>query len=360
MNHKINLCLVLTCVFIVITSAAGYAADVKWAGFRSSIYGASATASDTSPAIPFPTPEVWEKASKTLAANFSGETQPTVVWIVGCVDTDDKENGKLHLEMKRPGPEYTDIHFVDDPNINWTDGYTDHEKWLTYFDEHGISVLLQVEPGHSDMLAVIQAVMKTWGHHPSVIGFGVDVEWYLNSNEDGGGDAKVDAATMLKWLDAIHQYKPEGKLMVKHWAPANLAGGSLKDIPADKRPYLIFCCDSQGVGGLQPFVNEMAAFAKAYDDGANSADVWFQIGYESDWWEAPSWAPENKPWFHTLKDGWKDGKDGIPAEERALLPGILGKKLAEAVGQNQKIGIIWVDFTMRHLYPNIFETPASK
>ena len=98
----------------------------------------------------------------------------------------------------------------------------------------------------------------------------------------------------------------------------------------------------------------MTTFAQAYQDGGASPDIWFQIGYPTDWWRTPAWAPENEPWFYTLKDGWQSGKNGIPAEERAELPALLGQQLASAVGANQQIGVIWVDFTMRQLYPNVF------
>lgn len=358
MNCKATLCVVLTCILLLTTSFV-YGTEVKWAGFRSSIYGASQTAGENRPEIPFPAPQDWAKGCQTIVANFSAETEPTVAWIVGTVDTDDLEQGKLKLEMKRPGPEYKDIHFVDDSDIDWSGGYTEHEKWLSYFDKHGIKVLLQVEPGHSEIAPVIQLVMETWGQHESVIGFGVDIEWYRNNDGAKGGEARVSASTLVKWLDVLHQVKPEAKLMVKHWDPNNLADASLKEIPIEKRPYLIFCCDSQGIGSFERFVKEMAAFAQAYEDGEHSSDVWYQIGYATDWWETPPWAPENEPWFYRLKEGWQPGRDGIPAEERALLPGIIGNALAEAISPNQKIGILWVDFTMHLLYPDIFPEPAQ-
>lgn len=348
MNHiNVKRCAQGIMLGVIMTAAISCgAAEIKWAGFRSSIYGARNAEN------PFPAPETWTTAAQTIAANFTAETQPTLVWIVGTVDTSDAKNGKVILEMAQPAGDYPDIGFVPASEIGQK--YPNHEAWLDYFDEQGIKVLLQVEPGHSDVAEIIDILMTAYGHHSSVIGFGVDVEWHQNSNGKKGGNASVSAATMLSWLNALHQQNPAFKLMVKHWAAENLAGGSLQGIPAEQRPFLIFCCDSQGSGGLQEFLEVMTTFAQAYQDGGASPDIWFQIGYPTDWWRTPAWAPENEPWFYTLKEGWQSGKNGIPAEERAELPALLGQQLASAVGANQQIGVIWVDFTMRQLYPNVF------
>jgi hypothetical protein len=52
-----------------------------------------------------------------------------------------------------------------------------NEEALTLFDEMGAQVWLQVEPGNAPVEDLIHIVLERYGHHPSVVGVGVDVEW---------------------------------------------------------------------------------------------------------------------------------------------------------------------------------------
>lgn len=327
---------------------------VEWAGFRSSIYGATDPLSTNTPVYSFPEPETWDAALDNLAGSLGEETKPTCIWIIGKVDDTQSYSGKILLEMERQGNESEEIHFIGDEDANWSRGYSDHEKWLDYFDANGINVILQVEPGYSPVDELIDLVMTEWGHHPSVIGFGVDVEWYGNSSGYGGGRAKVDAETMVSWLEQIQGYLPDGLLMVKHWDTGNL--GKWADIPRELREYMVFCCDAQGMGSSRDFFRYMSRFASAYEDDESTSPVWFQIGYSTDWWETPSWAAGNAPWFHTLYEPWEEGEEGIPSSHRSHLPPMLAQGLIEDANPDQEIGIIWVDFTMRNLYPQVFDS----
>ena len=68
----------------------------------------------------------------------------------------------------RPGPGRTS---------NWDD--TDlFESTFDAFDAAGVKVWLQVEPARCDVPMLIELMYQQYGHHSSVIGFGVDDEWY--------------------------------------------------------------------------------------------------------------------------------------------------------------------------------------
>lgn len=129
--------------------AAPGRSNVKFAGARSSGYGIR----------PFPPPENWGNALKTMAGYFPGST-PVGIWIVG------RLNGRstgMMLEFPHPpgdkdyGPLYT---FAEEDK---------HEPFLKYFDDHGIKVFLQVEPGFADVNTAIDLVLERYQQHPSVI-----------------------------------------------------------------------------------------------------------------------------------------------------------------------------------------------
>lgn len=71
------------------------------------------------------------------------------------------------------------------PNIRF-EGEDIAEPYLEAFDRAGLKVTCRVEPMNADINTLIDIVMNRYKNHSSVIGFGVDLEWYKNTCGDGG------------------------------------------------------------------------------------------------------------------------------------------------------------------------------
>lgn len=258
------------------------------AGFRFSTYGPDYD----------PGPSYWADVGQQMAARFEGAV-PEAVWIVG----------RLHGEG-------TLLSFpVDsgDPLIKSSeeDGNT---ALFELFDRIGGRVWLQVEPGNAPVETLIHLMLKRYGHHPSVIGVGVDVEWYRSTKIPEG--QSVSDAEARAWLAAARSHDPDYRLFLKHW--------EIGKMPPTERDGLLFIDDSQQLPSLEAMVEEFAAWGRAFAP----APVGFQYGYESD-----------RHWWRQLDDP--------PAE--------IGRRFLEAAPNTQ--GLYWVDFTVLELFPPAGQQP---
>ncbi|SMD18956.1 fibronectin type III domain-containing protein [Kibdelosporangium aridum] len=256
---------------------------VHWGGARSSSYGIS----------PFPSACGWEKATKQMSGYFPGST-PANVWIVGNIS-----NNGVALQFPHPGDgrNYgSRIKFASSDK---------HEPFLDYFDTHGIKVWLQVESGFADMPTLIDLVLKRYKHHPSVLGFGVDVEWFNPRGADLN-DPVTDSLAQ-QWESRVKSHKSSYTLFLKHFSPASL--------PKTYRGQIVFVDDTQYFTNVTDYVAEMKGWADLYYPNP----VLYQIGYASDrgWW-----SKEAKP-----------------------IPQTLSRKLSGVTRQAH--GFAWVDFTLR-------------
>jgi hypothetical protein len=258
--------------------------NVGFAGVRSSSYGVD----------PFPDPFTWETCIRVMSDSFPGSV-PTALWIVGTID---EEIGGVNLEFPSAGGSYPHISFSDEDM---------HEEYLAWFDEHGVSVFLQVEPGFADVPTVIDLVLERYAQHPCVIGFGVDVEWFGNVTEGGEG-TPVDDATAMSWDSLVQSYNPEYGLFLKHWDTSFM--------PPSYRGSIIFVDDGQGYPDMEAYLEDMEGWADAFSPNR----VFFQYGYDSDstWWEDLGFAPVD-----------------------------IGEALAGRTAQ--ECGLIWVDFNLGEL-----------
>ena len=227
-----------------------------------------------------------------MAARFPGSV-PGAVWIVGKL----KGQG---CELSFPGES-------DNPLVQFTaqDG---NEEALDLFDQAGYEVWLQVEPGNAPVEELIHRMLERYGHHPSVVGVGVDVEWYKSVDEPDG--QAVTDAEALAWLAAARAHDPDYRLFLKHWL--------IEKMPPTARDGLFFIDDSQILPSLDAMVDEFAAWGRAFAP----APVGFQIGYETD-----------RPWWKQLQDPPLD----------------IGRRLLAAAPNTQ--GIYWVDFTVLEVFP---------
>ena len=156
-KQRLGMLLAMTAL---LTFAAGCAlspspaSDPLRAGLRASSYGIS----------PFPNSDWWADSTGSMASRFDGSV-PSVIWIAGVV------NGSscwLNFPTSSPDKEY--------PNIILSNYWDSNEDYLDQFDQAGVRVWLQVEPSDADVSTLIELVLERYSSHPSVVGFGVDVE----------------------------------------------------------------------------------------------------------------------------------------------------------------------------------------
>lgn len=269
------------------------------AGFRSSRYGVT----------PFPTPDEWISVGDAMVSKLAGATShataPAGVWILGPIETLGDGHGACRLGFPgTPDPNRPYIRFAEND---------DNEAYLAAFDRAGVKVWLQVESGSADMLALIDLVLSRYRHHPSVIGFGIDVEWHHSTNPDAGRAITDDEARA--WVAAIRVHNPAYTLMLKHWLPEKM--------PPTVRDGLFFLDDSQHL----PTQAAMTTEFKVWGEHFFPAPVGFQIGYESD-----------RHWWSQLPDP----------------PADFGSQLLREIPNNR--GIFWVDFTLRSVF---FASPPT-
>lgn len=264
------------------------------AGIRSSTYGIN----------PFPNSDWWFNATSDMAAKYPG-SEPAVIWILGYTTN----NGcYLNFPNPTPGTNYSRISF----------GSSDkNENYLNDFDSRGVKVWLQVEPGLADVETLINLVLTKYGHHSSIVGFGVDVEWYKTSQYNEGKavtDAEAEA-----WATKVRSFNQDYLLFTKHWL--------INKMPPTYRTGIVFVDDSQIFPNMQSMIDEFEDWANAF----SPADVAFQYGYNSD-----------KVWWQNLSDPPKDIGDAI----MNVCP--------------NTSGLFWVDFTAYTIWPQGFTSPIEE
>ncbi|MCP4543676.1 MAG: hypothetical protein GY832_41715 [Chloroflexi bacterium] len=258
------------------------------AGLRSSSYGIS----------PFPTPEWWLNATSSMASRFQDDSAPSVVWIVGVV-----QSSTCWLNF--PAPSEDEKHKY--PNILFS--YRDaNEAYLDWFDQNGVQVWLQVEPSDADISTLIDLVLERYSSHPSVVGFGVDVEWYKNRDHKYGRD--VTDAEAQAWSEQARLYNSDYDIFLKHWL--------VEKMPPTYRDGVMFLDDSQGFASLEEMASEFEVWGQAFAP----AQVGFQYGYSSD-----------KEWWGEFDDP----------------PGDIGRVLLDRIPN--ATDLYWVDFTAEQIWP---------
>ena len=267
--------------------------NIQRAGLRSSSYG---------PQEPFPDSVYWVNTSKTMAHLFP-PSAPTVVWIVGEIQFEGT-SGIAGLNFPAPNGQagaYPDIVFSEEDK---------NEAYLTQFDQKGVKVWLQVEPGDTDVLTQIDLILGRYHSHPSVVGFGVDVEWYKwDENSSNEGTAVTDAEAQA-WSERVRSYNPDYQLFLKHWL--------VEKMPPTYRTGMMFLDDSQEFSDLTSMVDDFKIWGEAF----TPSPVGFQFGYEAD-----------QPWWSALSNP--------PLE--------IGQEILKNVPNTTDL--YWVDFTMVQIWP---------
>jgi hypothetical protein len=252
------------------------------AGFRYSSYGPPYN----------PGPEYWVSVGEQMASKFPN-AKPSTIWIVGILDG---KGTYLSFDCE-----------TQDPNIRC--GHVDiNEQTLNLFDEKGFQVWLQVEPGNANVEELIDIVLDQYEHHPSIVGFGIDVEWYKSTKGPEGQPVTDEEAE--RWVVAVRKHNPDYQLFLKHWE---------KDwMPPTEREGIFFVDDSQQFESFEQMLSEFIAWGKAFAP----SPVGFQYGY-----------PADKVWWQTLPDPPKD----------------MGQTLLDNIPNTE--GLFWVDFTVLDVFP---------
>jgi len=236
-------------------------------GWRSSEYGVHYQGSyDDAPSQPSPSgqkPSSWFVNTSESMANLIGSgAQASGIWIIGEVDGRTAES-PCYLDIPQPSSgSYPNIVFRSDA-LNPSDAY------LTAFDNAGLKIWLQSEPGLADINTITKLLMDTYGNHSCVIGVGIDAEWYPNT---------VTAADAQSWTSYIqNNYGSQYKFFIKHYDVSKMP-------PDPKIPGCVWICDNQG------FSSESAMLSSRPGSGGmgewrnhfSGSEVGFQVGYSAD------------------------------------------------------------------------------
>ena len=233
-----------------------------------------------------------------MAAKFEN-ARPAGIWIVGLY----QDNGTVSLGFPSPGGDYDKITFAA------TD---ENEEYLTYFDENNLKVWLQVEPGSAGIDTLMHLVLDRYKQHPSVIGFGIDIEWYKADVYDEGAHVSNEEAE--QWENTLHEIDTAYSLFIKHY--------NTRWMPPDYRGHIFFVDDSQDFNWdsdhLQLMVDEYKDWGETFSPNASG----FQFGY-----------PADKNWWSVYDDP----------------PQTIGQALLDNIPECK--GIFWVDFTVTEIFP---------
>ncbi len=268
---------------------------LKTAGYR---------ASRVMPA-PFPAPFYWSRVGNKIAAKFDN-TIPAGIWIVSTYL--DKGNIQLHF----PPPSYSSSY----PHISFSN-FDKNETYFDEFDSTGVKVWLQVESGDAVVDTLIKLVMDRYQHHPCVIGFGVDVEWFHNSAANIFGK-QISNDDAQRWENQVLKYDSSYTLFLKHFVSSFM--------PPTYRGNIIFIDDSQDFPDLQSMINEFSAWGNIFKNNS----VGFQFGYDFD---TNGDRKTDKTWWSKSDDPIKE----------------IGVKLFANI--KNCMGVYWVDFTIKDLFP---------
>lgn len=188
-----------------------------------------------------------------------------------------------------------------------------HEEHLAYFDALGVDVFLEVRPGSASVTGLIDTYLKKFGKHPSIKGFGVDLEFY-----QWKGNKNDDAKAMD---DKLKSYNPAYRLFFKHWEAGNMP------TYRGKNDMIFFSTSSESspatlIQGHANFCNSFTA------TGTPTVACGFQIGYPAD-------EPLGDNHVHNGPyDGWSKWQDPIKEWSDALLKAV--------TSPTAELGFVWV------------------
>lgn len=203
-------------------------------------------------------PSYWVDAANYVSSKVPN-SDPIVVWVVGAA-----ESGSVcHLLFPSPEGSYPNIIFSS------TDK---NEEYLVAFDNAGIKVWLTVEPSDADVETLIGLVLGRYKNHTSIVGLGIDIEWYQLDEEEEAKPVTNEEAT--EWLNKIKSYSSNYRLRLVHWKTNNMPTPHPKDVT--------FVDDALDFSSLNMMISSFRNWGNTFPDD----DVGFSIGFLDDegWW----------------------------------------------------------------------------
>jgi hypothetical protein len=221
---------------------------IQVAGFRCSYYGSQGGHGRDQLDS---TPDYWVCVAQQEAAKFQN-SKPGGIYVLGGIGT-----SETNMPFANPGVNIPYV--VYDTGGGWG---PDPEPFLTAFDQAGMEVILQVEPGMADISQLSTMILTNFGHHSCVKGFGVDVEWWQSHGNSNTTPMPASVANSL--VSAVHAINPAYKVILKHYdstvLPKGIAGVT----------YLIDGC---GYNSLSEAVSDYITWAQNFSGS--------EIGYQT-------------------------------------------------------------------------------
>jgi len=204
----------------------------------------------------------WISVAQKMSQKFPG-SKPGGILVIGYIEGANSAT-KTSLPFPKPSGTYPNVNFSSIDTI---------EPLLAAYDKAGLEVYLQVESADADVPMLMDLIMKRYKHHPSVIGFGVDVEWYHQSKYPGYGKPLTDDE-VIKWANQVKTYNPNYSLTLTHWDATYLSNARPNNV--------LFLTDSEHIGSLGAAIGNYTSWV----DHFAPSQVGFHLGYPSDmdWW----------------------------------------------------------------------------
>jgi hypothetical protein len=247
----------------------------------------------------------WVTRAKAYAKLFPG-AEPVIIEIVSGYQGD----GSTTFGFAKPAG-YSE----PTERMNFRPGTLDHERALTAYDAAGVKAIIQFEPGDADMLRCIDIAQKALGHHTSVIGYGIDAEWYFTKQSPNKEGLPVPDDAAKAWVEKVLSINKDFTFFIKHFNEKHLP-------PKYRHKQLWFLDDSQEFQNQEAFLAEF----KQWANNAKPSMAGFQFGY-----------PADRKWWSNLKQPPKD----------------LGLQLYKEIPTCRYL--FWVDFTAERVD---FEEPT--
>ena len=242
----------------------------------------------------FPDDNYWVHVGNGMS-NKLNLSVPSSIWIVSLY----QNNGITRLGFPVQKDSASKILGAD---------YDQNENYLTRFDKEGFKIFLQIEPGSASIDTLIDMVLKRYGHHSCVTGFGIDIEWYeADKYKDG---RKVSDSAAAAWEAKVKSFNKNYTLFLKHFNP--------EWMPKNYRGNIIFINDGQQFGSLNELKNDFINWSNYFPNNK----VGFQYGY-----------PADEIWWQKLND---------PAKT-------IGEELISSVPNIYSL--YWVDFSVTKIFP---------
>ncbi len=215
----------------------------------------------------------WVQRAKAYAKLFPG-ARPVIIEIVSGYQGD----GSTEFGFAKPA-DYTG----PTDRMTFRPAALDHERALKAYDAAGVKAIIQFEPGDADMLRCLEIAHKALGGHASVIGYGIDAEWYYTKQSPQKEGLPVPDAAAKAWVEKTIALNKDFTFFIKHFDSQHLP-------PTYRHKQLWFLDDSQQFQDQDEFLADFKAWAKAVEGSAAG----YQFGYLADrkWWSKLTQPPK--------------------------------------------------------------------